>query len=466
MKLNVQDALAYGPRGFIGEDDLDLVHAPPLDEEVFRRLPRRLRAATTSLPGGARRGALLLSLMTAISSTLSKVGFRHNGREYAPALMAVVTGPPGSGKGVTELGRDVVAGVHSYLTGEAALFGAKLGPEELPRLLVLPANSSARSFFNLWRRSGGVGLVLESEIDALLATLKQDWAAHLSVWLRQAFQHEPATLSRVDEYAAIERPTLAVLLAGTTGQLFALFPSAGNGTYSRFTFYFLPLESPWQSGRPSNQTAKTVEEIRRLGIEVESLYRLLEGRTEPLEVTFSNEQWDLLDGVLASLQDSALHARGGTLIGFVPSIRRSALTLLRMASVLAVLRAVDDGVDLGAAPALPCGDEEFEAAVLITLRLLDHGLRLFNQLPKNEVLTSSEAIDHFILESLPSEFYRREAVEAVRNEFGVSERLVDHRLRSLVKRGKLLRLPGTNGRYARPTFDRYGDVRVRGEDLD
>src|SRR5690606_17433441 len=106
-----------------------------------------------------------------------------------------------------------------------------------------------------------------------------------------------------------------------------------------------------------------------------------------------------------------------------------------------------------------------EAAILIAVRLLDHALRLFEHLPQAEVLTGAAVIDRFILETMPHECFRWEAVKAVMAEFGVGERQVAKRLNALVKRRKLVRVPGKNGLYSRPS-EPYSDVRVRAADLD
>src|SRR5690606_39403442 len=109
--------------------------------------------------------------------------------------------------------------------------------------------------------------------DTVLATLKQDWARNMSPWLRQAYHHEAAALARVDEYVEIARPKLAVLLGGTPGQVFELFPHAGDGLFSRFLFQTLPLEGPWVSGRPSARVNATRAAVKGLARVVEGAHR-------------------------------------------------------------------------------------------------------------------------------------------------------------------------------------------------
>jgi hypothetical protein len=64
-----------------------------------------------------------------------------------------------------------------------------------PRMLILPADSSAAMFVELLFRNGGTGIIFETEVDTLVNTLKQDWGL-LDDKLRKAFHHEAISLAR------------------------------------------------------------------------------------------------------------------------------------------------------------------------------------------------------------------------------------------------------------------------------
>ena len=440
--ITPDQAVDYGPRYLcLPAGPLpDLADAPPIDDEVVGRLPPLLAQAVREVADGPRRGAFLLSTVVAASAALRGVRFRHGATDYQPHLMAFVFGPPSAGKGVVDRARRVVDGVDALLRGP--------GPSADGPGLYLPANASSRALFDRWAAAGGGGLLFESEADALTATQSQDWAQHTSAWLRQAYHHEPVRLARVDGGGVIEDPALAVVLAGTPDQLRALLPSTQNGLTSRFLLYYLPGSDEWVSGRPSERTERSASAVADLGAAVTGAFGALEARESPLRVEFSEGQWDLLDDTLSRLSGGVLE-RGG-LDGLVPSVRRGQVAALRVASVLAVVRAHTEHGDLSGPDVLLCGDDDFEAAVLTVVRTLDHLARALDLFPRSgPALVGRAAVRDFIVRAAPDPFSRADAVSLCADALGVSPRTVDTCLKELRDAGKLFHVPGTNGTYTR-----------------
>ena len=81
-------------------DDFGNEVVPPLPDSYFSRLPRYYQLVLSVFPDPFSRTAALLSQFVATSTALVNYVTRFSRRCYGPALMAVVYGEGGQGKGV------------------------------------------------------------------------------------------------------------------------------------------------------------------------------------------------------------------------------------------------------------------------------------------------------------------------------------------------------------------------------
>ena len=117
-------------------------------------------------------------------------------------------------------------------------------PEQPPiKTLIVPANSSASAFKRIAKENDGIVILFETEGDTLSQTLKSDFGNYSDV-LRKAYHHEPLGANRTKdrEFYDVDNPRISVVLAGTPEQVCRLTPTAEDGLFSRFAFYFIPFK--------------------------------------------------------------------------------------------------------------------------------------------------------------------------------------------------------------------------------
>jgi hypothetical protein len=228
-------------------------------DSLFTQLPSFLRRVTEVATSKEERDILLLGSIVSISACLPKFWGIYDGKKCFPNLFLFITAQASAGKGRLSFCKELVKPVHRSLREEAANlkqiyelemleYNAKKGKEEgiekparpAERMLFIPANNSTTGVFQLLFDNNGSGLIFETEGDTLAQAFKSDYGNY-SDGFRKAFHHETISYyRRTDrEYVDIERPCLSTVLSGTPKQVSALIPSAENGLFSRFIFYYM-----------------------------------------------------------------------------------------------------------------------------------------------------------------------------------------------------------------------------------
>ena len=154
---------------------------------------------------------LLLGSLAVVSACLPGVHGIYGEREVFPNLFVFITAQASAGKGRLSLCKHIVQPIHDELK---QLYAAELEEykqkkaeynadkknneppkEPLIKTLLIPANSSATSVYQILNDNGGVGLMFETEGDTLANTFKSDHG-NFSDGLRKAFHHEMISYSR------------------------------------------------------------------------------------------------------------------------------------------------------------------------------------------------------------------------------------------------------------------------------
>ena len=331
-------------------------------------------------------------------------------------------------------------------------------PEDEPilRRLFLSGDISSSALVQFMDQNGGVqgegfGILYETEIDTVVKTQRQEWGGTSDV-LRKAHAHETVSLLRVGkerggEGRKIDRPTLAVVLAGTPNQLLRLLPSPEDGLYSRFLFYgFLPGDPlTWKDVRPRDDAPDPSEVLAEGAREVRRLWTVLEGRESDLAVKLRPHHWDALNARMQAVKETLF--RRFDYAG-ASTAHRAGLHVFRIASVLAVWRAFEGGDDLGREETVTVTDGEFEAALALGLTYARHAAAIMRALPRDAGSVIQMADDEAALfVALPSAFQTAEAVETGRG-LGTPRRTVQRWLETWVKTGRLRRV--RKGHYEKP----------------
>ena len=295
----------------------------------------------------------------------------------------------------------------------------------------------------------GFGIVFETEIDTVVKSQRQEWGGTSDV-LRKAHAHETVSLLRVGkerggEGRKISRPTLAVVLAGTPNQVLRLIPSSEDGLFSRFLFLgFLP-ENPlvWKDVMPREDGPDPAVVLAEGAREVRRLWTVLEGRSSDLGVKLTRSQWDALNARMQTVKAKLF--RHFDYAG-ASTAHRTGLHVFRIASVLAVWRAFENGVDLGRVESVTVADEDFDAALQLAVLYARHAVAVLKALPRESrfVMPSDQMA---LYRGLPEAFRTAEAI-ATGSATGVAERTVKDWLGTWAKTGRLRRVK--HGFYEKP----------------
>ena len=402
---------------------------------------------------------LLLGSLAVISACLPGVHGIYGEREVFPNLFVFITAQASAGKGRLSLCKHIVQPIHDELK---QLYNAELEQykqkkaeynadkknneqpkEPLIKTLLIPANSSATSVYQILNDNGGVGLMFETEGDTLANTFKSDHG-NFSDGLRKAFHHEMISYSRRKdrEFVELTKPCLSTLLSGTPQQILSLIPNAENGLFSRFIFYYMNIRLVW-----NNVFAKTEQSLDSYFIEYGKqfyeLYRFLK-TSQPLCFSLTQSQQDRFNDFFAQVQNDYANLFG---LDFVASVRRFGLITYRLAMIFSAVRIMETG-EIQAS--LLCSDEDFASAVAMAKILLRHTAKIFGSLPVSDSVVASSAptvIKQVFFEHLPSEFDRQTFL-AVAQQLQISVRSAERYIQRYCKDGFLNHLDF--GKYAKP----------------
>lgn len=416
--------------------------------------------ATSSDP---RLHPVLMAAALALSSAcLPNVRGLYANRWYAATLFYGLIAPPGANKGL--MGRALRAArvLDRRLRDESeaaleALRAQGAAPEGTdPVGLILPADASAAGLVQALAQAGHPVFVVETEIDATVGGKSDDWR-QTSPFLRRAGEHEPINVLRKGYAIYVDRPEVAVLLAGTPDQLVRLIPSDQDGLYSRFLWlYGVPVEE-WISPRPGPGSGDVDRVLEAAGAELDRLHAALSAREQPLEFQLEPRHWNLFDALYSSIKTKVRNAGYGAYVDSI--VHRSGVSAFRLAMLLSVLDRLDEVVAHNP-DTLTASDAHVELGLAIALVSLDHGLRLHGLLPSHRMTggdTNADVHD-FFLELPDGEFSRATGIE-VGKALGMGMRTADKHLSTLAKSGRLQKV--RHGEYHKTSAGPQGSARTK-----
>ncbi len=194
----------------------DMLITPYLSKES---LPQMLADCLTLARTAEEKDMLLVSLLTAASSTLPHISFLHGhlGKRYYANMQTFIMAGAASGKGIASMALELVRPIH----------------EKYP--LILPGDSTYPAFFKALYEQDGIGYMHESE-GSVITDIWKGSAMTYNTALRKAAEHEPLSRNRcANGNTIIPCPRLSCLLTGTFSQFKTLVPNVENGFFSRLT---------------------------------------------------------------------------------------------------------------------------------------------------------------------------------------------------------------------------------------
>lgn len=414
--------------------------------DLFERLPSMLHRACNLFDEAHQRDVLLVSSLPVLASLMPNVRITYGGVPHSLNLFAVIVAPAGSGKGAMRWARRLAEDTHTYLERqhqqELAAWKASKSKGEPPayRSLFVPGNSSASALIENLAGNRGVGLMIESEIATLTATLGQEWGQFEDVLLK-TFHNETVTVGRRNERQSLLHPALSLCLSGTPTSLQPLLRSVENGLFSRFLIYQFIASAEWVSQRP--KAAGEVEcFFQDQSIKLKGLYQALASQKQPLIFSADDGQWDRLDEVFGELFNQARANRKPLLFA---AIKRTALAAMRVATILTILRKIERSSveqlgDVGESKKVDTVD--LESAITIVTTLLHHAEWLHDTMPQERRESWVEVAGRMQLlyTALPNDQFPNEQAYQIGGQMGIPNSTVRRYLQNLASNKKMIKL--------------------------
>jgi hypothetical protein len=441
-------------------EEMQETNLPTFPDEIYSDLPNLLQRVVAKSNSPEDRDLLLLGSLVTISACLPNLFGVYAEREVYPNLFLFVTAQASAGKGRLTLCRKLVDPIHKALREVSKLefeeyqrklteyaatknkADAERPKEPAIKMLVIPANNSATGLFQILNDNNGSGLIFETEGDTLALTFKSEHGNY-SDGFRKAFHHETISYNRRKdrEFVEINNPRLSALLSGTPKQVSALIPSAENGLFSRFIFYFMNVRPVWNDvfANSSDQTLDSY--FNHLGMQFFDLYKHLEYQSEPIRFSLTSGQQQVFNAYFAQTQNQYLCLYGSD---YLATVRRLGLITFRMAMILTALRIMDDG-DIHSP--LVCRDNDFNTALSMVKILVQHASQVFQQLPSEAVSTAPKNQKQQFLDELPQEFCRKDYL-AVAHKLGIPDKTAEKHIKRFSVNGLIIHF--AHDKYKKP----------------
>ncbi len=394
---------------------------PTIPTTVYNNIPTFLQQVIQPSSSNEERDILLLGALTAFSACFPKLFGVYDQSKVFSNLYLFVTAPASAGKGRLNQIKNLVNPVHKQQREqskilkqqhqvEMATYNMNKGKSETmekpnkppERMLFIPANNSVTGVYQLISDNEGRGLIFETEGDTLAQAFKSDYGNY-SDGFRKAFHHETISYyRRTDrEYVDIERPCLSTVLSGTPKQIQALVPSAENGLFSRFMFYYMNIKPTWKNVFQTGTANGLDEYYDQLGKDFFELYKTLKNNPT-IEVRLTTEQQQKFNVFFEKLQTKYLNLQPDD---YIATVRRLGLVSFRIMMLFSVFRIMEDG-DVNQVRC--CEDIDFENTLEIISVLVKHSSKVFNDLPIEQKQIKRANRKERFLESLPYQFSRQD----------------------------------------------------------
>lgn len=433
---------------------------PTLPKSIYNNLPKYLKDVCNSVDKSHEKDTILLGSLTTISGLIPNVYGIYDNKKTFANLYLFLTAKASAGKGILNYCREIAKPIHFDKKEENHYMQEKYQKElniynsnkkkqpdlEKPipppvKLVFIPANSSATGVFQLLSDNKGEGIIFETEGDTLSNTFRSDYGNY-SDGFRKAFHNEPITYFRRanNEHAEIEKPKLAAILSGTPNQIQTLIPSAENGLYSRFMFYYIDIKNQWKNVFNSNSNECLDEFFQQSGTEFHIFHHRLK-QTPEIRISLSHHQKKSFNEKFSILQNQYHSLLGDN---FLATVRRLGLIAYRIIMVLSIIRQMDsEELETN----IIADDKDFTIALDIAQTIIKHAYNLFKTLPKNAKLSGNIPTrkDSFF-NKLPKSFTTQDYINSA-NNLNIPMKTAEGYITEFVKNGLLKRIK--NGHYTK-----------------
>ncbi len=401
------------------EVEVELFYTPIFERNMSSKLPPFIKDILTLFPLDRECDAVLIALLTLLSSSFPKIKGVYDSRLYSMNIFAFISAPAAAGKGVIcwiekcaeaiqdemQLQYNLALQEYESLDEEAKKNATK---PELKKF-ILPADTSNAKFTQSLSINKEFGLMLDTEADTL-ATANASKHGNFSDILRKTFQNEAIRRERKteNEYTSIKAPALSILVTGTPKQINNLVHDVENGLNSRFIHYSYLPKKGWKN---------VFEESRDLSVIFKSVSLDLALMTRPFLQDYDPGNDDYILFELTKQQQSHFNAICEKIVTrleniYGDDIRGSAYRLgLIFFRICMILSAARQAKNTPLIFKLVCTDDDFECAASIINTLSYHTAKIFTDLKACKKIKGNKHIKELYLEKLPDEFNREEAMQ-------------------------------------------------------
>lgn len=394
---------------------------------------------TTLLPiakDDAERDMLLMSVLTATSSALPNLYFRHGSlqKRYYANLLCFIEAPAAFGKSIAGVGSELLRKID----------------EETP--LFIAGNSTHAAFVDRLRQKNGIAYSYTSEGSVITNIWKRNGCNGYSDLLRQAAEHETIHVSRKTEPdIVIHSPRLSMLITGTFDQFRTFLPSAQNGLFSRILPLVIREQSTFDAdvftkGLLSENETPSQLIVAQQSQRLFSLYERLYCASTPILFQFTPEQAAELGQTFREEGLSLMEKLGPN---FHSCVARTAVNTERIAMILTAMRGltpdpspVGEG-EMDGNHVWVCDERDYRTAAIIGQKLLFHIADAYTQVGADEedaIPAARKSLQRDTLFCrLPEQFETRDCIEESK-KMGVNERTVRRWVEHWTEDGKVIKI--------------------------
>ena len=434
----------------------DFPQSPTFSQKVKDTLPDFLQQVVSKSESKADADVLLLSAMVVMSSCMNNIFGVYHHNTVSPNLYLFVSAPASAGKSRLKLSKRLVQPIHDDLRKESklkleeynhSLASSSESVHTTPppiKTLIIPADSSSTSVYQLLNDNDGIGLIFDTEGDTLANKFKSEYG-DFSEGLRKGFHNETISYSRRkdNEFVEIISPFLSVVLSGTPQQVVSLIPSEENGLFSRFIFYSMNQDVRWKNVFPEEEITHE-NYFDMLGNTFKEFYCNFLGKDTRIEICLTRAQKYKFNKFFAKLTLMYFYNLG---IDFVATTHRLGLIAYRLIMIFTILRIMETGE---VSKQLYCNPDDYVNALTIVSVLVQHSAKMFNMLPSSGHSSTPEegTLDkQNFLRNLPREFDRKKYL-TIAEELGIPAKTAEKHINGFCKNGKLNHL--AHGKYGKP----------------
>ena len=428
-------------------------------EQLIQQMPPTIRQCIELMDTYEERKIATFAAITLTGSLMPNVSVNYDGSINHPQLMLLISYPPASGKGKLNHLLELINSINNEVTEQTLHLGQKhkaalelykadikkgtaVAEPVRPKqpLYLIPGNTTSSKLMQQLSENGEsqVGLIFETETDALANMLGSTHGVDNSMMLRKVYHHESISQMRKtkDEHFVVSNPKLAIIVSGTPSQIPKLFTSNSDGLFSRFMIVSGNSPIEWKNVKPVEGSIPLSKQYELMGNSFHSMWKHFKN-IEYLEILFSDYQWEQINEQGEFFQSICLEEGGENAVSIA---RRHMNMLTRISSILTAVRHFESGSRVDT---LYCNLDDYNIALGLISHSFYQAIELFKKLPGEKHSYPKRAME--LYNKLPEIVFSISQIKPIVDELKVSKRTINRYLEQLNSAGLVQTI--SNNRY-------------------